>query len=133
MKTILIDNCCLLDLFLESRLRHKQVIKFLESSTDSPLYITATTAERLYYQLDLENISKVSIDEFVNQFNISEVNEEIIQESQRLCQKSSDLEDAIEVAVCQSINIDIFLTADKKLRNKIESNEELSFEVILIK
>lgn len=130
MNTILIDNCILLDFCQKKRFRHTKVMEFIKTQIFSQQFISATTAERLYYQLDRHDIEKIKIDSFISQFNIMEVGSENIFMAQELCDKSSDYEDAIEISILKLQKIDIFLTADKKLANKINKMNIKGLEVV---
>lgn len=133
MNTILIDNCILLDFCQKKRFRHTKVMEFIKTQIFSQQFISATTAERLYYQLDRHDIEKIKIDSFISQFNIMEVGSENIFMAQELCDKSSDYEDAIEISILKLQKIDIFLTADKKLANKINKMNIKGLEVVVVK
>jgi predicted nucleic acid-binding protein len=133
MNVILIDNCVVLDFCQKERPRHTKVMEFIKTQIFSQQFISATTAERLYYQLDRYDVEKVKIDSFISQFNIMEVGTENIFMAQELCDKSSDYEDALEISICKLQKVDIFLTADKKLANKINKMSIKGLEIVVVK
>jgi rRNA-processing protein FCF1 len=132
MINILIDNCILLDFCQVERLRHDKVMEFLKHQPFSKFFISATTAERLYYQLAKVDIEKTTTDSFISYFEIMEVNSKNIFMAQELCDKWSDFEDAVEISICKLQNVDVFVTADKKLSNKILRLKIPNLEVRLV-
>lgn len=132
MINILYDNNLILDLVDSSRPRHVLITQILQDNLLSSVsFISATTAERLYYQLDRLGFDKSDVDSLVNRFEIASVNDDEIILAQKLYEKCADYEDAIEIAICKLQNIDKFVTADKKLFNKITSLQIPSLEIEL--
>jgi predicted nucleic acid-binding protein len=134
MINILYENNLILDLVDASRPRHNLIIETIQNNfLFASSFISATTAERLYYQMDRLDFDKSEVDSTVNKFEIAPVTQDEIILAQELYDKSSDYEDAIEISICKLQNINIFVTADKKLSNKIQRLRIPNLEVRYIK
>jgi predicted nucleic acid-binding protein len=134
MINILYDNNLILDLVDDSRSRHNLVIKTVKDNfLTSSSFISATTAERLYYQMDRLRFTKLEVDTIISKFEIAPVTHLEINLAQKYCEKCSDYEDAIEIAICELQKINVFVTADKKLFNKMQKLNLMNLKVELVK